>query len=539
MDGFESLQPEPPFIWPEPRVSEGVATYQDVPPIEKIVLSSSAVMGIITAPSEKGVHQLHKWLHTNEELKAKLIIALYPTCLTKQGDLSTLKSLTEEYKDRLEIRIEPYRKVIDRPTNVTCFYDSNASNIYMMIGSTEDLGLLNLDGQINFVFKAGPFLFNSFNNYFTLQWAKSGEGLNENVLKIPELVLPEGSAEAAQAWADYCGICANTDKAEETKEIDIDAETGEVSILDQGGTKVPSPGEEIGFPKSERLALIISSLYEKGSLVNVSKHSRIPPLDAPFDPSWFGDFAKIQHGHVTRKVSMRISIIDEVDLKNIDRRRKAFAGLLSKFTFRLADGSRWMPHKARELFEKELNRTNEEGKEIIHSILEGNVDKFVAERKERLAVDIDDMYKKLGRKEYVSDGVIERITCNLKDRLTKAMSSNFVPELTYSDVSLNSVANNWSSPWGQALTLLIDIASFPRKALSNPFFLQNVDVHVEELVKAMNMLDDTLLSSKISHGLKSRCHGELKVINCIEKASIDAYEKCVLVYALIRGYIST
>jgi hypothetical protein len=43
-------------------------------------------------------------------------------------------------------------------------------------------------------------------------------------------------------------------------------------------------------------------LYEAGALVSIDKLSRIPPLDAPLDPSLFGDASALQRGNVTRKV---------------------------------------------------------------------------------------------------------------------------------------------------------------------------------------------------------------------------------------------
>jgi hypothetical protein len=81
-------------------------------------------------------------------------------------------------------------------------------------------------------------------------------------------------------------------------------------------------------------------LSDKGVLVSIDKLSRIPPLDAPLNPSLFGDTSELHKGNVTRKVSMRVSIIDEKTLKEIEKRRRGLRILLTKFTFGLADNIR-------------------------------------------------------------------------------------------------------------------------------------------------------------------------------------------------------
>jgi hypothetical protein len=45
--------------------------------------------------------------------------------------------------------------------------------------------------------------------------------------------------------------------------------------------------------------------------------------------------------------------------------------LREKFSFPLADGSRWMPHKAKPLFQAELKRLEEEGRKLLNSIVSG------------------------------------------------------------------------------------------------------------------------------------------------------------------------
>ncbi len=86
----------------------------------------------------------------------------------------------------------------------------------------------------------------------------------------------------------------------------------------------------------------MARLYETGAFVSIDKLNRVPPLDAPLDPNLFGDASELQRGNVTRKVKMRVSLIDEKTLKEIDKCRQGLRVLLTKFTFSLADNMRWL-----------------------------------------------------------------------------------------------------------------------------------------------------------------------------------------------------
>jgi hypothetical protein len=68
-----------------------------------------------------------------------------------------------------------------------------------------------------------------------------------------------------------------------------------------------------------------------------------------------------------------------------------------------------------------------------------------------------------------------------------------MPKLSYSVVSFSRTDNAIVSPWGQAFSLLADVAAFPRKALTGSFFLRGLKVPEDDLIEAMNVADDALL----------------------------------------------
>ena len=88
-----------------------------------------------------------------------------------------------------------------------------------------------------------------------------------------------------------------------------------------------------------------ASLLKNGDRRTISKQM----LYVELDPSLFGDASELRSGSVARKVNMRVSVIDESILKEIDTRRNALRTLLTKFKFGTADNMRWMPNAARDL----------------------------------------------------------------------------------------------------------------------------------------------------------------------------------------------
>ncbi|MDR3567191.1 MAG: hypothetical protein P4L43_04110 [Syntrophobacteraceae bacterium] len=315
----------------------------------------------------------------------------------------------------------------------------------------------------------------------------------------------------------------------------VNHETGDVIIQAKDGKEVKPPTEELGLPKLDKLTERIARLYEKGALVSIEKLTRIPPLDAPLDPKLFGDASEIQKRNATRKVSMRVSIIDEKTLKEIEKCRQGLRTLLTKFTFSLADNMHWMPDTARELFESELKRVNDEGQKLISDLLSGDVDAFINAKREALVSDINAMYEALGKKGQVTEDVIKGVIKSLKERLSKAQLGNISPKLSYSLVSFSRRDNTLVSPWGQAFTLLSDIAAFPRKALTDSFFFRGLKVREDIPIESMNVADDALCRDIETRGIKNRCRNELELLCRIETASMESKDRCELVCRILDG----
>ncbi len=529
----DSIKPEIPFIWPEPIVLADIRSYESEVAFEGVVQQAESLLGIVASLSSLGIDCLERWLTDNAELQATLIVAVYPTCSTKQTDIERVKELVRRCHDRLQIRIRPYNQVTDRPTNALCFHDSALGATDIVTGSSENFGFdPSPTGKINFVFHADPALVESFQRHFTWLWVESQDIRAEGLPDIPELVLPKGSVEAQQRWETFSDAWRH-DAPIETAQINL--ETGEVILISEDNIPIASPGEEIGLPQFDPLADFVARLYPKGSLVTIDKLSRIRPLDTSVDPAIFGEVAELQRGSVKRKVEMRVSIIDDKTLREIENRRKAPRTLLNKFSFKLADNIRWMPHPARALFESEVERINREGQNLITDLLKGDVDAFIKGKRDALVTDLNAMSRELGRQGPVPQEAIEKVEKSLKERLIKAQTANFMPALTYSPIQFSTQSNTWANPWGQAYALLSDIAAFPRQSLTNSRFFQGFRVSEDELVEAMNVADDALLRDQGLLGIRERSRSELELIARIETSPIESKDRCKLIWEVIKG----
>jgi hypothetical protein len=528
------LNPEPPFVWAEPRVIENICAYEHQPPYGELALASLSMFGLVSALTERGADLLKTWLELNPKLQARLIVMVYPTCATRRADLSQLFDLADSRRDRLSVHIYPLERVTDRGTNALCFLETDSEAVHLAIGPSEDFALdPRQDGHLNFVFRPDPALVESFKRYFDWLWANSREITEKGVAQIPDLVLPEGTEEGARMWREYINDFMEGPIPDVLAQVDPD--TGDVTFRSGDDQEVPTPSEELGLEKLDQMAETMARLYGKGALVSIDKLSRIPPLDAPLDPNLFGDAPELHRGNVTRKVSMRVSVIDEKTLKEIDKRRQGLRTLLAKFTFGLADNMRWMPDTARQLFEAELKRVNEEGQKLIADLLKGDVAAFIEAKRPALVEDINAMCVELGTARQVTEKVIERVVASLKQRLDKAHTANFLPKLSYSLISFSRTDSALASPWGQAFSLLADIVTFPRKALTDRFFFSGLKVEEDDLIEAMNVADDALCRDLRARGIKSRCKEELELLSKIEKASIESRDRCELVWQILGG----
>lgn len=531
----QSIAPQMPFVWPEPRVSAGIGYYATQLPFEVAVRAAHTIFGVVSAVDARAVDWMDEYLAENVDTKLRLVISIHPTCRTSRADLNNLLRLVERNGERADFKVFPEASLLDRSSNLLCLCGSDGGTA-ITVGPTENMGFAPAPpSQANLATVVNAATFEACRRWFDYLWSIAGTLRPEVAEALPRLTLPEGDLAAARLWEDYRQQCLDyASTSEPPVRAEVDPVSGEVVLLDQDNNEVPSPTEAIGVPKLDRLAECVSRVYELGSLVSIDKLSRIPPLEAPVKPEWFGVDSFRQTGMVRAETSIRVAPFDDATLRKIDRLRRISGELLPRFSFALADGVRWIPKQAIPLFEAALTAANEDAKKLLGETIGNNVDDFLASQRDRIRDDAQRMYAVYHPGGKIPDSAVTNILDELKVRLDKTNADKLIPKVAYSPVAFNPApSSEWSSPWGQAFALLKSIAEFPREAMTNRFFWRGMQVNEDELIKAMNVAGDYLIDEYGSRKAMQRAAVELDLIKQLEDASTDSLAKCRSLWTLI------
>jgi hypothetical protein len=526
-----------PFIWPDTLELTGISQKISNVPYQDILEVIDCMFGVVTGIDSAGVDWLEEQAEQYPELRIKLVMALYGACATKCSHLERLLSLQYRFKDRFELKLfaTEISFLAGSPSNILCLISTKDQTAYLSAGTTANFGIITpLETQANLVFKADAPTVDSWRKWFELLWFKSSP-LTENTANIPELQPARGTDEAEMMWREYEEQCRLALERMQTGDIiiEVDPETGEVTAKDENGQEVEMPTKNLNVARLDQVANRIARLYSKGAMVTVDKASRIPPLDAPIRSEWFGVKALRQIGAVTREVKYRISVLDDKLLKDLENRRKSIRQIINAFSFPLADGVYWMPDTARNLLEQELNRVNKEGREALDGAIGNDVDKFVGSQINRIIEDANKMYKDFNPNGQLGKEVIDEIVSDLSERLKKAVSGRFLPQISYMEVSFSpKLESEAVSSWGQALSIVEAIAKFPRELVTDPFKMRGLKVSEREYAQVMDICNDTIHQRR---PFKEEIREELDFVKGIMKEGFTHREKCELLFDIIGG----
>ena len=527
-----------PFIWPEPELlnTKGLERHRSQLSFEVAAQSASKVFGIISAIDSAAVNWMEGYLADNLETMLRLVISIHPTCRTTESDLVNLLRLVQRHGDRAQFRVFPESSFLDRSSNLLCFCEPDGSAAISM-GPTENMGFTTSSpSQANLATYVPPSTLEKFRKWFDYFWAIAGP-LNPEIAKtLPRLILPEGDHDAANLWAEFRRTCLSYESTCDLPvHVTIDPDTCEMLILDHNNEIVKSPTEEIGIAKLDFLSESITQVFELGALVSIDKLSRIPPLEAPVKPEWFGVESFRQTGMVRAQTSIKVAPFDEATLKKIDRLRKVSGELLPRYSFALADGVRWMPKQAIPLFEAALSIANDEAKKLLGATVGDDINSFLNSQSERIRNDAQRMYEAYHPTGTIPENAVANIIDELRIRLDRTKCGKLIPMVAYSPVSFNSAqTSEWSSPWGQAFQLLKGIAEFPREAMTDRFFWQGIRTDEDALIKAMDVAGDYIVKEYGSRKAKQCAEAELTLIKSLEGSPTEAKEKCRAIWTLIK-----
>ncbi len=530
-----SIAPQMPFIWPEPRVSAGIGRYQTELPFEAAARTAISIFGVISALDAKAVNWMEGYLADNIDSQLRLVLSIHPTCRTTESDLENLLRLVDRHGKRAAFRVFPEASLLDRSSNLLCLCSSDGTTAISM-GPTENMGFApNSPSQANLACVVSAATLEACRKWFDYLWSIAGPLRQEVATTMPHLVLPEGDIEAARLWEEYRRQCFSYESSAEAPiKAKIDPDSGEVVLIDANNDVVSSPTEDIGVPKLDLLSEGVARVFELGSLVSVDKFSRIPPLEAPVKPEWFGVDSFRQTGVVRAQTSIKVAPFDETTLKKIDRLRRISGELLPRYSFSLADSVRWIPKQAIGLFESALTAANDDAKKLLGAAVGDDIEAFLASQRDRIRADAQRMYEAYHPGGKIPDSAVGNILEELKLRLDRTKGEKLIPKVAYSPVAFSSArSTEWSSPWGQAFQLLKGIAEFPREAMTNRFFWQGIRTDEDALIQAMDVVGDYLVAEYGSRKAKHRAEQDLVLIKGLENSIADPQEKSHAIWVLM------
>ena len=91
----EGLVPQPPFLWPEPRVWAGHMDYAHPVPYQSIIANGKTLLGVVSSIDHLGSEWLTTVVTENTALVVSLVIAVFAACPTRKRDLQDQCGVSE------------------------------------------------------------------------------------------------------------------------------------------------------------------------------------------------------------------------------------------------------------------------------------------------------------------------------------------------------------------------------------------------------------------------------------------------------------
>ena len=535
-----SLPVKPPFLWPDTRYLAKLASYPEMPPMANVVREADLISGVLVDVTKETLNWLHDLLSRNPARRIRLVVVVSPACPTREEHLRELLKLSEsqgtEKSSSLEVRIlmmsasygEDCRHAVLPPTTIQA-HDSKSGETWTCVGSVGDSGHGPVfTGSLNLVFRSDPALRSAWRKWFQYILS-SAAPLNEGTCKIPHLVPPQGTEEAALAWADFMATCAQTG-GEESASPTVDPVTGEVIADAEGNPPDPWDG---GDTAVEAMAEIFHKIYEEGSLVTVDEGTRIKPFKIPVKAALLGQQAQRNIGNLTQTQTFSLSVLSAIDERELEKCRN-INDAMALLTLPLSKGNRFLPNAAKAILDREIEARNTRAKEALKKALGGeDVDDFIKGRLTSIKKDLDQMYKELGQGDAVPDDKLAIVLEEIKTRLTSALNERITPSVVHNNISAPALGT--SDPpenWSQPLSLLQHAATRIRESLTDPNFSRSfskLSFTEEECLQFCNLFSDHLL---ISQDFK-KARKELEQIEQILESDATSRIKCERVLEIV------
>jgi hypothetical protein len=512
---------------------EGAVPEQFCYPPKALLTDCASFTAVISGLDNRAVEYIKDLLSDTASPELRIVLLVHATCPTKDKDLLDLLALLTTRQ--VEAWVLPVRAWGQRCSWVLAVRRNSPTHI-LWTSSAGNLGLTEpaID-EAHLVADADPLVIDQFVSWFSRLVATAAP-LTVETARIPALVPACGTQEAAEMWEQYADCCRAAASAAMASSLAALEASPKSPVKESVEVVEKRIREGLKIPKPDPLLQPVVQLFEKGDLITIDKGSRIPPLEVPIKAEWFGIPSFREVGVVSREVRYKISVLDEKTNKALDARRKGTSELREKFSFPLADGSRWMPHNARSLFETELKRQEDEGKKLLGSIVSGTPEEWVESKRDLVTRDANRQYEEFHPGRRMPEDTINEILKALTDRFRKATSGNFLPKVSFVKTSFRLGGDSEHvSEWATARTLLRAIAEYPRAALkSRAYFFRGLKVSEKDLLTAMNVADDRLVPQWFQSDSLDIAMAELEILEQIDESEQSDHNKCGLILDLLR-----
>jgi hypothetical protein len=519
-----------PFVW------QPTACIPEPSPWIQLV-GSTSILAVVSDLDRDGIETLQTFLSESHDCSVRLVVVLYPACPTTDRVLDQLLDSSQQLNGKLQCALLPDGPITTATrTTVLLAPSTTARSARLWVGNSGNFGIASRTAsRLHVISEPEPLLQDRWLGWFAGLWEASAP-LTATTVRIPRLSWPKGDAEAGILWEEYARLCRELGGVfPQPEQEQVKTPEQQQAAEQRNEAAVKKLCEELEIRKPDPLATRLAEFYKKGRLVTVDKTGRVPPLKVPVNTRLLGVEAEKTFGSATRRIDVKIEILDDAASKEIDEQRNV-SKILQRFSFPLADGARWVPSTARPLLDSQIARIEAKVQKRVRELVGSDAGEFAVGRRQKIREALDGVYKEFNVGGKVGDDVVETIIGHAAERLEKALGARFLPQLSYNEVWFDpSPASVHDSPWPQARNILTSVATYFRKAVTNQFFFLGSEVTEEELLTAMDVCGDWIAKDPWRPATKTRAKTELKRLEEIGASGLDARDQCQEILAIIEG----
>lgn len=546
----DAPQPTLPLVWSRSIAQRCPERSGQSVPFDPLADEYRGVAGIVSDVDEAGVSWLRASLARTDHM-ARIILAVYPGCPTKETQLSQLHDLQSQQEYRIQFRILPMTCMVGAPANCLVAIPKDQSNLVLLFGSTPNFGLLQPDHtHLNMAFRADQSLSNAWIHWLDVTWEQAAP-LNGLTVDIPSLSLAQGSGDAVAHWEAYCDLCLQSDSKisitrfgrKQGNSYGSDGDSTESSQdADLGKKRRSKLSDIINIHTLDHISNRVTRLLSEGMQVAVVRDRAVAPLDVPINPKLFDQNAAYRDGNVVHRQSFRISALSKTELRIMEQYRKASRTIINKLGLSLETGLYWMPNNVIELYKREAQFTEKKAQNELTKLVGPTAKSFVESKREEIKQNLQKTYDRVGRHGSPSEDAVEELLVEIEERINNALNSSILAPVTYSGITFDLRESNdtLEAPWAQVEKLICNLARFPREALCNSKGLLELNsLSLSEILAAMNIADDNILRSANGNFTDAidRSSQDLQVIERIAQANISEQHRCQAYFMVIDGHL--